>query len=485
MQQVQQDVSLPPSEPLLWRAQIGLVICIFLACLAGILSRPIGYLAALWPANAIMLGILLRHPRLGKSVSTWLYAVLTFITTDLVTGSSLFLSLSLNIANVVGVFTAWLYLHRQRPAVLSFQRQRSVLVLFVGCLLGSASCMLAGAWASSIAFDMPLLRAMALWISGEFFNYILFLPLFLAAPRGWFWQWTQTAAWDMHKLWPFLALLLSEGLSLVIGGPGAIAFLMPAMVWCAMTYGVFSITILNLLVCFGKAAIIATGAVSFTPDHVMEITSYRTGLALLSLAPLAVACAYVLRMQALSKLHHAVNHDFLTGALARRAMMERGQKLLTRLKEEAQPVAVLMLDIDHFKHVNDRHGHAQGDMVLQEFATLARHALRPDDLLCRLGGEEFAIVLPRTSQEQAMAIGQRLCELTRQHHFPTNHQEAMHITISVGLYAVARITAQDSLEQLLSKADAALYLAKNNGRNQVHQYASPSAAAEENIAPIA
>lgn len=61
----------------------------------------------------------------------------------------------------------------------------------------------------------------------------------------------------------------------------------------------------------------------------------------------------------------------------------------------------------------------------------------------------------------------------------------MHITISVGLYAVARITAQDSLEQLLSKADAALYLAKNNGRNQVHQYASPSAAAEENIAPIA
>nr|WP_225561182.1 GGDEF domain-containing protein [Comamonas sp. CMM02] len=202
----------------------------------------------------------------------------------------------------------------------------------------------------------------------------------------------------------------------------------------------------------------------------MESTSYRTGLALLSLAPLAVACAYSLRTQALRKLNHAVNHDFLTGVLARRALMERGQKLLTRLEEEGQQVAMLMVDIDHFKAVNDRYGHSQGDVVLQEFAVLARDALRPEDLIGRMGGEEFAIMLPRTTHDQALLVGQRLCERLREHVFPLPNQGQMRITLSVGMHSVSCIGPQDSMEHLLSKADEALYVAKNSGRDQVRQY---------------
>ena len=456
----------------LWRLQLWLLLCIVLACLVGIYSRPIGYLASLWPANAIMLGILLRHPALGKTPETWLLALAAYILTDLANGASLFLGLTLNIANVVGVFCAWLYLHRQSHEVLTFQRQRSVGVLFIGCVLGALGCTAAGAWAASVAFDLPFVRSAALWGSGEFYNYILFVPLFMAAPKGWIWQWNlPLEKWDANKLWPLVALLVSEALGILIGGPGAIAFLMPAMVWCAMTYRVFPITVLNVVVCFGKTAAIALGAFSFTPGHVMEATSYRTGLALLSLAPLAVACAYVLRLQALNKLHHAVNHDFLTGVLARRALMERGQKLLSRLQEEGQELAVIMADIDHFKRVNDRYGHAQGDVVLQEFAAIAHNALRPDDLLGRVGGEEFAIVLPRTSKEQALSIGERLCELVRQHHFAFN-QTAVPVTVSIGLHAISTTASRETLEQLLSKADQALYMAKNNGRDQVQQYGS-------------
>ena len=175
-------------------------------------------------------------------------------------------------------------------------------------------------------------------------------------------------------------------------------------------------------------------------------------------------------MQALQKLHHAVHHDYLTGVLARRALMERGQKLLSRLEEDGQSVAVLMLDIDHFKQVNDRYGHAQGDVVLQTFARLASEALRPDDLLGRLGGEEFAILLPRTQREQALAVGQRICERLRDHRFPLEDGAPFQVTLSIGLHAVVSIGAQDSIEQLLSKADAALYMAKRSGRNQVRQY---------------
>lgn len=443
---------------------------VFLACLVGIFSRPIGYLAAFWPANAIMLGLLLRHPQVARSPSTWVYSLLTYMVADVITGSAAFVVLTLNAANVAGVLCAWLYLRRHSDQVLRFQRLRSVLVIFWGCLLGAIGCTLVGGWPGSVAFGVPIWRSMALWFSGEFYNFILIVPMLLAAPRGWIWQWQRpTHLWKPYQVWPLVALVVSEVMSHVIGGPGAIAFLMPAMVWAAMTYGVFPVTILNGVVCFSKAAAIAMGAFSFTPENVMEATSYRTGLALLSLAPLAVACAYVLRLQVLHKLNHAVNHDFLTSVLGRRALMERGQKLLSRLEEEGQPVAVLMADIDHFKQVNDTYGHAQGDAVLQQFAALAQETLRPEDLIGRMGGEEFAIVLPRTQRDQALAAAQRLCERVRAHTFE-HPQGTMQITLSIGLHSISTIGQHETLEQLLSKADEALYAAKHGGRNQVRRY---------------
>ena len=462
----------PPKPARLWPAQAGLVVCLLLACWVGLVTRSHGFLAPIWPANAIMLGILLRHPALGKAPSTWLIALLTFFATDGLTSAPLFNILTFNLANVTGVFVAWLFLHRFSAAVLNFQRQRSVGVLFIACFTGAFVSTLIGAWASHVAFELPLFQSTFLWMSGEFFSFILFVPLFMAAPKGWIWQWQRPAKlWESYKFWPLVGLAVSEAFALVIGGPGAIAFLMPAMVWFAMSYSVLSTAILNVLIFLSKTAFLTSTATSFSPDNVMDAVSYRTGLALLSLAPLAVACAYALRLQALATLSHAVNHDFLTGTLARRALMERGQKLVSRLRDEGQPVAVLMADLDNFKEVNDRYGHAQGDTVLQEFAALARDALRPEDLLGRIGGEEFVIVLPRTSPEQALAIANRLCERTRQHVFAADSGAPLHTTISVGLHAVAQLDVHDSLERLLFKADKALYTAKNQGRNQVRPFA--------------
>ncbi len=447
------------------------MLVLWLACMIGIFSRPIGFLAAFWPANAIMLGLLLRDPRLSHTPITWICMLLTYVAADLTTGSSLFIALNLNVANVLSVLTGWIYLHTQDESALRLQRQRSVLTVFTGCSIAAFCGTAAGAWPSSIAFDVPLWRAAMMWLSTEFYNFVLILPVLLAAPRSWSWQWALSdQKWTLTQIMPLIALLFSEALSLMLPGPGSIAFIIPAMVWCAMSYGVFPTALLNLIIAFWKTSAISFGAFSFTPDHVMEVASFRTGLALLSMAPLAVACAYSLRLQALQKLHHAVSHDFLTGVLARRALMERGQKLLLRLAQEDQPVAVLMIDIDHFKSVNDRFDHAQGDLVLQEFAMLTRKTLRPDDLIGRMGGEEFAIVLPRTDREQALLVAQRLCERLRDHSFPGLHQGPPQVTLSIGLHAVRLISAADNMEQLLSRADVALYIAKNSGRNQVRQY---------------
>lgn len=457
----------------LWHGQFALAVCVLLACLVGILSRPVGFLASFWPANAIMLGLLLRHPAWARHASTWIICLLVYIAADVITGSRIDTAFALNIANVAGVWAGWSFLQRQPAPVLAFQRQRSVLVMFAGCVLASLACMALAAIPASQNFHVPLWRSLVMWFASDFYSYLLLLPLFLAAPRSWLWQWNwRRASPSLQQALPLLALVASECISLLIGGPGAIAFIMPAMVWCAIAYGVFPTTVLSLLVCTWKSAalVIATDAFASVPSHLLESTSYRAGLAMLSLAPLAVACAYTLRSQAVLKLHHAVNHDFLTGILARRALLEQGQKLLSRLAEQAQPVAVLMVDIDHFKHINDTYGHAQGDAVLQEFAALARQTLRPEDLLGRLGGEEFAIVLPRTEHAQALQVAQRLCDQVRNYAFDVPHHPALHITLSVGLHAVATVLRHDHVDHMLSKADQALYTAKRSGRNQVRQY---------------
>lgn len=473
------QAELPPEvsgRTALWRGQLFLAGLLFIACVAGIYSRPLGYTASFWPANAIMLGMLLRRPLLAQAPATWLYALLSFMAADLLTGSSLFITLSLNLANVVGVLCGWAFLARLSPQTLRLQQQGSVLYLLAGCALAALGCTLIGAPAGSVAFNASLGRSVAVWLSTEFYNYILMLPLFLAAPKGWPWEWPPVlpesdAPW--HRAIPALSLLLSEALSFWIGGPGSMAFIMPSMVWCAMAYGVFPITILSLVICLWKSAAIAMGAFSFTPENSWEVASFRTGLALLSTAPLAVASAYALRTQTLAKLNYAVSHDFLTGVLARRAFMERGQKLCSRLQAEQQPMAVLMLDIDHFKRVNDQYGHAHGDQVLREFAALARQALRPEDLLGRMGGEEFAILLPRTQAAQALLIGERLCNKLRTYRFQISAGGHMHATLSIGIYAPAEAEPVSSLEQLLNKADQALYRAKHAGRDRVCQYLDP------------
>ena len=266
---------------------------------------------------------------------------------------------------------------------------------------------------------------------------------------------------------PLLALLACEALAYFVNGPGMLGFAVPALVWCAMAYGVFPITVLNLLVCSWKTAVAALDTISFLPDQLAAVTSFRLGMALLSLAPLAVAVAHQLRSQTLSQLQQAVDHDHLTGALSRRKLMEQGARLVQRLHQQGAPVAVLLMDLDHFKRINDSHGNAQGDTVLREFAALVQRNLRPQDLFGRIGGEEFALILPATAASHAQLIGERLRSQLREHPFRLQDGSALQVTLSVGLHATQPPSQQHSLERLLAWADAALYQAKALGRDQV------------------
>ena len=156
--------------------------------------------------------------------------------------------------------------------------------------------------------------------------------------------------------------------------------------------------------------------------------------------------------------------DPLTGVLNRRAFMDIAEKEFLRAKRYDRPLSILMMDVDHFKRINDRHGHAMGDRVLKALADETQACIRTHDVLGRLGGEEFAILVPETGEEEPSVIAHRIRERLAGLSIPTP-RGPLGVTASIGVAACSRVTS--SFDEMLSIADSALYLAKDGGRNRV------------------
>ena len=163
-------------------------------------------------------------------------------------------------------------------------------------------------------------------------------------------------------------------------------------------------------------------------------------------------------------MRRIATEDDLTGALSRRAFVEALHFELARHARYARPAALLMLDVDHFKRVNDTHGHAAGDEVLRALAQCCQGVLRPNDRFGRLGGEEFAILLPETDAGGALAVADRFRLAIADLRIGA---QSLQITASFGVAALG--AAEDAaVEPWLAAADAALYAAKHAGRNACH-----------------
>jgi two-component system cell cycle response regulator len=158
--------------------------------------------------------------------------------------------------------------------------------------------------------------------------------------------------------------------------------------------------------------------------------------------------------------------DPLTSLYNRRYMESHLSALVDQAASRGKPLTALVLDIDHFKSVNDTHGHDAGDDVLREFATRVRKSIRGIDLACRLGGEEFVIIMPETDMGVATIVAERLRRRIASEAFPI-HQgaKALEVTISIGIAALD--AADDNAASILKRADQALYRAKRDGRNRV------------------
>lgn len=174
-------------------------------------------------------------------------------------------------------------------------------------------------------------------------------------------------------------------------------------------------------------------------------------------------------------LRHIAQHDEMTELPNRRLFMDRADHSLKRLRRYGGELSVVLADLDHFKTINDQFGHAVGDEVLRRFSRLSQDLIRETDLVARLGGEEFAFLLPETSLEDAMSLAERvrvsLAEAPLAVTRPDGVKVEVPATISMGVSSTT--TSETVIDRLLADADKALYQAKNSGRNQVRRYSPP------------
>lgn len=206
--------------------------------------------------------------------------------------------------------------------------------------------------------------------------------------------------------------------------------------------------------------------------HPAWVLSFGVPTVFLSVLVLVIHASLLGQVRARqTELERLSSTDSLTGLSTRAVFFRALEQELARSRRHGQPLAVLMIDADHFKAINDTHGHTVGDEVLRAFGEKIRAALRVEDLAARYGGEELAVLLPHTSLEQVRTVGERLLMVART--IPVAGRPTF--TVSIG---AAMLAPGESGDVLVARADAALYASKSAGRNRLTLGSSSAAAAE-------
>ncbi|MDB5615654.1 MAG: ycdT 2 [Devosia sp.] len=443
-------------------------------CLLGAATRPVGFLAGFWPANAVTAAIFLRYPPLFTPLN-WVAAVFGFVVADLASGNDMVTALSLTGSNFAGILTASIFLKRLGSQATGLKGGMSILAIFFAAVLAAAATSIMGSHVSALLFGVPYANAFMFCFSNEWTNYVTFIPLVLAFPANFrqllrrMAQTTFTTPWteaSYQRLFAFVLLILLGYGSHLISGSGAFVFPLPALILMAMLYPVFVTVGLVLLYTVWCQSVffldmIYKGVAGVGAEEIMSV---RFAITLVALGPLTVACMNAAREALRIALDQAATTDDLTGVLNRRAFFALADDTLHMKHPAGTATVVLMLDIDHFKSINDRFGHSAGDDALKAFTKLVESNLRSTDLLGRLGGEEFAIIARTGRLRDGDILANRIREAVKQHTIRT--VEGSMLSMSIG--GVARYGRFDlEIEEALNQADAALYKAKNAGRDQV------------------
>jgi PAS domain S-box-containing protein len=267
-------------------------LSVFAACYLGILTRPTGLLAMVWPANALLLGLLIRM-RGTNHPSVWLAAAVGYMAADLLAGTDPGRALLLNAANMAGVGAGYLFYRLLPPDALRMREPSSILCIVLISADAAAVSGLAAAAGDALFLRVGSESNWPYWFANELVNYVALLPTILSAPplRALLSALRRPQPVSARTVLPVLVLAASCVLALVIGGPGAIAFAVPALLWCGQVYSVFTVSVLAFAVSFWSLTVVAHGYLPAAPELFdgQAVISIRLAAFLIVLAPITLA----------------------------------------------------------------------------------------------------------------------------------------------------------------------------------------------------
>jgi diguanylate cyclase (GGDEF)-like protein len=297
----------------------------------------------------------------------------------------------------------------------------------------------------------------------DYASTLLRLALVILGMGGYAWAglgWTALPRWILLYLTHSLALMTNAG-----GQVHGLTQAMPVLVVALVATGLIETRRRRCLALVLTAALpyLGIGALVLAPPAWLASVAV---LALATVLTLLVATAQASQRRARQRheeqLLVACRFDSLSGAMSRAYLGERAARDFSLAQRHARPLAVAMLDLDHFKNVNDTHGHATGDAVIRGLVATCKAILRHEDYVGRIGGEEFVCVMPETSASEALACAQRI-RMNFERLRLNCRTGQVHATVSIGIAVMGQ---QETWEALLAEADAAMYRAKNTGRNR-------------------
>ncbi|MDT8429212.1 MAG: diguanylate cyclase [Pseudomonadales bacterium] len=471
-------------------------------------------IAVFWPANAILLSCLLTAPyRQWPALALAAFCAELLIDTPVY---PLWASVAFGLINVTESGLAALLTRRASKLPFHFNRVDQVLrFLLSGPILAAMLAAILGAlvYLQLARDDSSFLILWRLWWFGDALGLLLLTPILVSLwhllERGWSSvQWPRLV--ELVLLLAVVAWLAAKVFSFpepVYPGFRLTPFvLLPVLIWVAIRLGVLASALAVALI--AAVAVVDLVQVSESiPVQDMQISVWLVQEYLAVMAMVGVGLAVLLaenreqkrllqqrvseRTLSLQQANEALNQanqrlqrlvatDYLTGISNRRNFIYQAERLLQRVQTQAGNLCLVMLDLDHFKRVNDDYGHEAGDHVLQRCAAEVTGCIRPMDLFGRYGGEEFLVLLPDTTLTEARQIAERI-RLAVKDMKVVYQDQVITVTISLG---IAVWTADLSLDDLITQADQAMYAAKKAGRDCCRVYgpvmsASDAAAASD------